>query len=451
MTIADKLTKLSTDITNAYTAIDNKGGIIPANKNTENLASSISSISGGGSTIVEENDVNFYDYDGTLLYSYSASDFLALTEMPALKPQEGMTAEEWNWPLETAQDYVQTFGELDIGQTCITSDGNTRIYIELPEYGTSPYLGIGVSGTITINWGDNSQEDTMTGVTASTRQMIQHNYSSSGKYVITITPSDENTQIGFSGAGSNVGCFVLSNNMTASSTRNTNTVYKFAIKKIEVGSGLTYLSDNVFYKAEGLETMNFPSYMRRNIGGDNAFCTCSMLKAIILPYGVTYVPAAGFSGTNRLQVLSIPPTLTTLNQSSFSGTAAKRICVPKSINDLTVNSSFGGGRFMNKINLPSTITTFPNYTFSACQSLSYIKIPSGVTSIGQNCFYNCYSVKYYDFREHTSVPTLGTNAFYGISSYNQIVVPDDLYEEWIAATNWSTYASYIVKASDVSI
>lgn len=93
----------------------------------------------------------------------------------------------------------------------------------------------------------------------------------------------------------------------------------------------------------------------------------------------------------------------------------------------------------------------PDGTFSGCQSLSYIKIPSEVTSIGQNCFYNCYSVKYYDFREHTSVPTLGTNAFYGISSYNQIVVPDDLYDTWIAATNWSTYASYIVKASEVSI
>ena len=47
MAIADKLTKLSTDITNAYTAIDNKGGTIPANKNTDNLASAIGSISTG--------------------------------------------------------------------------------------------------------------------------------------------------------------------------------------------------------------------------------------------------------------------------------------------------------------------------------------------------------------------------------------------------------------------
>ena len=47
MAIADKLTKLSTDISNAYTAINNKGGTIPANKNTDNLASAIGSISTG--------------------------------------------------------------------------------------------------------------------------------------------------------------------------------------------------------------------------------------------------------------------------------------------------------------------------------------------------------------------------------------------------------------------
>lgn len=51
MAIADKLTKLTTDITNAYTAIDNKGGTIPANKNTDNLASAIGSISTGTTPI----------------------------------------------------------------------------------------------------------------------------------------------------------------------------------------------------------------------------------------------------------------------------------------------------------------------------------------------------------------------------------------------------------------
>lgn len=48
MSIATSLTKLETDISNAYDAVSSKGGTIPADKNTNNLATAISSISGGG-------------------------------------------------------------------------------------------------------------------------------------------------------------------------------------------------------------------------------------------------------------------------------------------------------------------------------------------------------------------------------------------------------------------
>ena len=63
MAIADKLTKLSTDISNAYTAIDNKGGTIPANKNTDNLASAIGSISTGTTPTgtIQINNNGIYD------------------------------------------------------------------------------------------------------------------------------------------------------------------------------------------------------------------------------------------------------------------------------------------------------------------------------------------------------------------------------------------------------
>ena len=44
MSVADRLNKLSTDITNAYTSIENKGGTTPANKNTNNLSTAINSI-----------------------------------------------------------------------------------------------------------------------------------------------------------------------------------------------------------------------------------------------------------------------------------------------------------------------------------------------------------------------------------------------------------------------
>lgn len=47
MAISDLLTKLSTDIASAYAKIQEKGGTIPTNKNTENLVDAIDSIPSG--------------------------------------------------------------------------------------------------------------------------------------------------------------------------------------------------------------------------------------------------------------------------------------------------------------------------------------------------------------------------------------------------------------------
>ena len=65
MAISDLLTKLNTDITNAYNAIEAKGGTIPTDKNTENLVDAINSISGGPAPVD----------DNTLLLLHLYNDF----------------------------------------------------------------------------------------------------------------------------------------------------------------------------------------------------------------------------------------------------------------------------------------------------------------------------------------------------------------------------------------
>ena len=64
MAIADKLTKLATDITNAYEAVDDKGGTLPLNKNTENLGDAIRSISSGGQAALPDG-IKFGTYAST--------------------------------------------------------------------------------------------------------------------------------------------------------------------------------------------------------------------------------------------------------------------------------------------------------------------------------------------------------------------------------------------------
>jgi len=106
----------------------------------------------GSSSIIEEKDVNFYDYDGVLLYSYSASDFVNLTALPSNPSHTGLTAQGWNWTLSDAKTYVSTYGKLNIGQMYVTDDGKTRIYIHLEDGRLEPYLGFMARGTISVDW-----------------------------------------------------------------------------------------------------------------------------------------------------------------------------------------------------------------------------------------------------------------------------------------------------------
>lgn len=78
------------------------------------MADAISSISGGRSS-VPSKDVNFIDYDGTVVYSYTAAEFAELTAMPDNPSHDGLTSQGWNWSLSDAQTYVAKYGKLNVG------------------------------------------------------------------------------------------------------------------------------------------------------------------------------------------------------------------------------------------------------------------------------------------------------------------------------------------------
>lgn len=59
MSIASEITRINTNISNAYTACNNKGATMPATQNSANLATCIDSISGGVSSL---NDFYKYNY-----------------------------------------------------------------------------------------------------------------------------------------------------------------------------------------------------------------------------------------------------------------------------------------------------------------------------------------------------------------------------------------------------
>ena len=387
-----------------YTAHDKSGAVITGTMDAGG---------GGANPTATAKAVNFRDYDGTVLYSYTVEEAAALTELPPLPEHSGLICQSWNWSL----DSIKAMGRaVEVGAMYVTDDGKTRIYIHLEEGRTSPMLGCCPNGTVTVDWGDGTEPDTLTGTRVSTVKWTPtHEYGAAGDYVIKLTVSGS---VGFAGSNSLDQYSYLLRYSSGADKRNR--VYQNAIQKVEIGDGVTSIGDSAFYACYSMSSITIPNGVTSI--GSYAFYSCSSMSSITIPNGVTSIGNRAFSNCYSMSAITIPNGVTSIGSYAF----------------YTCYS-------LSSITIPGSVTSIGTHVFNSCYSLSSITVPGSVISIGDSTFSNCYGVRYYDFTRHTAVPTLSnTNAFNNIAADCEIRVPAALADEWKAATNWATYANKIV-------
>ena len=341
---------------------------------------------GGGSTSdVAMKDVNFYDYDWTLVASYTLAEAQALTTLPDGPTHDGLTFQGWNLSLEKIHALTHS---MNVGAMYITDDGATRLHIRIATIGrmTVPlYIGQKVANGVSIDWGDGSAAETLSGTG---NVNTSHTYAEPGDYTISLMPEDGCT-LSF-GAGSSSYCVM-------GSTGNNGIVYCNMLQEVYIGKNVTPI-------------------------GIYAFQKCYSLASITIPDGVTAICADAFQNCYSLASITIPGSVTSIEGYAF-------------------NSCFS----LASITIPGSVTSIRARAFEGCFSLASITIPGSVTSIRAYTFQGCFGMRYYDFSSCTAVPALSsTNAFDGIPSDCQMLIPAALYDEWSTATNWATYASYMV-------
>lgn len=139
--------------------------------------------------------------------------------------------------------------------------------------------------------------------------------------------------------------------------------------------------------------------------------------------GATKIGDLAFSGCSGLTSITIPNSVTSIGSSAF-------------YNCLSLTS----------VTIPNSVTSIGGSVFRNCPALTSITIPDGVMNIATYTFYGCTTLATIDFgTTRSTIPTLdNVNAFGGLFTYPQILVPSALLTDWKAANNWSSYASYIV-------
>lgn len=439
---------------------------------------------GSGTREVELKDINFFDYDGTLLYSYDRFDFITgvVTELPPNPSHTGLVAQGWNWSFNDAKDFVMSsIQRLNIGQMYTTSDGATRFYITLTKNRLSPYIGPCVNGSVEVDWGDGSAKQTITGTSTSTRVSTQHVYTDEGSYIITMKPIG-NTTFGFAGHNSTKGSAVLWDLNDGTEIPG----YHNCVTKIEFGDGLVKLGDYSFQGLKQLETISFSKTSNMTINGMNIFRDCYELKAVVLPQSsteyqdleltlnmfnscyklsVVSIPkytqnsqlgSSAFSNCYNLKAVTLPKTITALGNEAFNNCyALPELIIPEPAeNETTITipqKAFYNCFNVDRLELQGFGVTIGNSVFYGCSDLKYIDIAEAA-AIGASAFSNCYSLIYCMIGNTEQIPTVYDNSFGTVSSLPnsfKIVVDDNLYNDYINDSGgWDTFASHIISMSD---
>lgn len=189
-------------------------------------------------------------------------------------------------------------------------DGNTHIWISLPEGLTSPMFGMILDGTATVDWGDGSELDVITSPTEATKWTPTHNYDAAGDYIITITVD---------------GCMSVTGDNTnnrksyilrySSSAHELNKSYQCSVKRIELGRNVAKIGYYAFTDSFGIESITMSDDVTSITS--NSFSNCYSLKSIDISNSVTSLDSSLFGCCYNLTNVSIPESVTSIGANVF--------------------------------------------------------------------------------------------------------------------------------------
>lgn len=406
------------DLTSIADAIRTKGNTSSSLTFPTEFVSAIEDIptgGGGGITPAPVKLINFIDYDGTVLHSYTASEFAEVTALPANPTHHSnLIPQGWNRTLAQIQAHVSAFphARIDIGQVYRTIDGKTHLHIYYDTannlLGKEHYFLYTQTDSygVEIDWGDGSEIETHS--TTGSRVECIHNYSEPGEYEVTF-----NVVSGTMSFQCSSGSCVIGSTYYPDRGWNRSTV-----QAIEIGDNVTAI-------------------------GDYAFAYCQQMETITISPDVTSIGTEAFDGMYSLRAIVMPNSITSLGQYAFwMCPSIKFISLPYSMTSWS-DYIFQSCENIPSIIIPNGIASIAQYTFDQCRTMHTIVIPSSVTSIAAYAFRNATGVAEYHFQSTTPPTLANTNAFYSLQSWTKIYVPSASVNAYKTATNWSTYASQI--------
>lgn len=423
MSISSEITALQTNLANAKDAVTAKGGTV-GNTGLAGLASEIAGIPSGDAEIDYGKDINFYDYDGTLVEAWTLGELQTKTALPTQPTHEGLTADGWNWSLAGLKSLNLP---MNVGALYHPTDNKNHFIIELKEDTLKPAfvgkMNLDNAAVLTVEWGDGTTT-TYDGPTGSNNFVLRHQYSAPGTYDVKISSKTSGGEW-----TTNFGLFMqgvgIDNGDTypegiTRSSQNTHVGfwdYQYAVKEIW---------------CSGDNPMGSPS----SLSVATPWTNYRGIRAVVLGNGAKF-PSGSVGGIGTAAYVPV------YCARAKEGTAKNIYCYPETATGFY--DKFVGYACTDAIlTLPQTATEIGYLkairisSAGACRRLTFpAKLTTISTSIG-------IVARVYDFSRCEQIPTLSVSyAGLGFTGA-QILVPAALEADWKAASRWSDYADNII-------
>lgn len=125
----------------------------------------------------------------------------------------------------------------------------------------------------------------------------------------------------------------------------------------------------------------------------------SITKVIVKGDNTTLAKGT-FRGSNKLEEVTLPDSLTKISDETFAYCTA-----------------------LKSVNIPSGVKEIGSDAFIGCSSLTGIDIPSGVYAIDKNAFRNCTALEAITFPQDSAINALGDSAFAGCTALQSVSFP----------------------------
>lgn len=385
--------------------------------------------SGGGAVEAPSKDIDFYLPDGFRAYSYTLAEVASPDwHLPEVPDFHGLAKVGWNWTeaeIKACTDFA------DVGAEYCRADNKAeiRVYIEPNDENRKMRLNVTYfSAGCSIDWGDESDE-----VAITANGNYEHEYETPGEYAILLNCGTRLDLYSNS-------CVGLDKLAELYAKRIRSIVFSSKLRGI-----LAYLNKAVYAEYVVMTGQTPDFYSQGN---------SLALPMIIVPRGTIPRSFGNICSSGNATVVANGDLDGDGSFSMFFGrdsNKAVRIAVlPK--NSAGIPYICNNATLARRIAIRDGVSDFGSSCFQNCKCIEKIVFPATFNSIGATCFSGSSALELIDFRAVTDVVSLGglNNTLTNMSPTYKIVVPDALYDEWIAATNWSDerIVSHIIKASE---